>query len=42
MAVEPELSSFSEEEEVVEALKNAASVWLGLLVWPRLMGEDLS
>lgn len=42
LAVKPKLSSFSEEEEVEEALKKAASVWLGLLAWPRLMGEDLS
>ena len=42
MAVVPELSSFSEDEDVDEALKKAASVWLGLPAWPGLMGEDLS
>lgn len=42
LAVEPELSSFSEEEDVEEALKKAASVWLGLLARLGLMGEDLS
>lgn len=42
LAVVPKLSSFSEEEDVEEALKKAASVWLGLLARPGLMGEDLS
>lgn len=42
LAVDPELSSFSEEEDVEEALKKVASVWLGLPARPGLMGEDLS
>ena len=42
LAVVPKLSSFSEDEDVEEVLKKAASVWLGLPAWPGLMGEDLS
>ena len=38
----PVLSSFSEEEEVEEVLKNAGSLLLGLLPIVGLMGEDLS
>lgn len=42
LAVVPELSSFSEEDDVEEALKKGASVWLGLPACLGLMGEDLS
>lgn len=42
LAVELALVSFSEEDDVEEALKKAASVWLGLAARPGLMGEDLS
>lgn len=43
----PVESSFSEDEDVEEVLKNAGSVWLGLPlpalpVWLGLMGDDLS
>lgn len=42
LAVVPELSSFSEEDDVEEALKKGASMWLGLPARLGLMGEDLS
>lgn len=42
LAVVPELSSFSEEDDVEEALKKGASMWLGLPACLGLMGEDLS
>lgn len=42
LAVEPVLSSFSEDEDVDDVVKKAGSVWLELPPWAGLMGDNLS